>query len=163
MHFSHTKLSSLHEATPAAVGPSVAKSQWLIQRCHSDYFSNEASHVMVVTHTQSLRRCLVSDTDSRICNNYWCAPRRMGGSPPGLDNPRRMECPASKTQFSPIHKVELKYISWKTALLLAVTSAKRMSDIQAFTIKQPFLQFKSDSVLLRPILNLYRRTLQTFT
>lgn len=54
-----------------------------------------------------------------------------------------------KPPFEPIHKAELQFISWKVALLLALTSARRVSEIQAFSVSEPFLQFKSDRVILR--------------
>lgn len=51
--------------------------------------------------------------------------------------------------FEPIHKADLKHVTWKVSLLLALTSAKRVSDIQAFTIEKPFLLFSPSSVILR--------------
>lgn len=54
-----------------------------------------------------------------------------------------------KHPFEPIHKAELKFLTWKVALLLALTSVRRVSEIQAFTIKEPFLYFTQDYVTLR--------------
>lgn len=54
-----------------------------------------------------------------------------------------------KPPFEPIHKAELQFISWKVALLLALTSARRVSEIQVFSISETFLQFKADRVILR--------------
>lgn len=51
--------------------------------------------------------------------------------------------------FEPIHKVDIKFVSWKLAILLALTSARRVSDIHAFTIDKPFLQFTPSAVILR--------------
>lgn len=50
--------------------------------------------------------------------------------------------------FEPIHKCELKFLSWKAAFLLAITSARHISEIQALTIKEPYLQFLPDRVIL---------------
>lgn len=54
-----------------------------------------------------------------------------------------------KHPFEPIHRSDLKHLSWKTALLLALTSSRRVSEIQAFTIRHPFLKFSNDFVVLR--------------
>lgn len=51
--------------------------------------------------------------------------------------------------FEPIHRSDLKFLSWKVALLLALTSARRVGELQALTIKEPYLQFKTDTVILR--------------
>lgn len=44
-----------------------------------------------------------------------------------------------KDPFDPVHKADLKYLYWKTALLLALKLVSRLSELQAFTIKQPFM------------------------
>lgn len=54
-----------------------------------------------------------------------------------------------KPPFEPIHRADLKLLSWKVALLLALTSARRVGEIQALTIQEPFLQFKEDRIVLR--------------
>ncbi|KAJ1090954.1 hypothetical protein NDU88_004082 [Pleurodeles waltl] len=54
-----------------------------------------------------------------------------------------------KAPFEPIHRAELKYITWKVATLLALTSTRRVSDIQAFTTKEPFFVFSEDFIMLR--------------
>ena len=51
--------------------------------------------------------------------------------------------------FEPIHKAALKFLSWKVALLLALTSGRKVGEFQAFTTKEPFLQFRDDRVILR--------------
>lgn len=45
--------------------------------------------------------------------------------------------------------MDLKFLSWKVAPLLALTSARRVGDLQALTIQEPFLQFRKNLVLLR--------------
>ena len=54
--------------------------------------------------------------------------------------------------FEPLGVVELKFLSLKTALLLAVTTAKRVSDLQALSTRPACLQFApgGSKVCLRP-------------
>ncbi|XP_073413338.1 uncharacterized protein [Dendrobates tinctorius] len=52
--------------------------------------------------------------------------------------------------FEPIDTISLKYLSFKTALLVALTSARRVGDIQALSIDPPFFQVYQDRLLLKP-------------
>ncbi|XP_063050161.1 uncharacterized protein LOC134444913 [Engraulis encrasicolus] len=54
--------------------------------------------------------------------------------------------------FEPLEHVSLKFLSIKTALLVALTTAKRVSELQAFSVKPSCLQFGTDfkKVRLRP-------------
>ncbi len=54
--------------------------------------------------------------------------------------------------FEPLDSVELKYLSAKTALLTALTSIKRVGDLQAFLVSEECLVFGPDysHVVLRP-------------
>ncbi len=54
--------------------------------------------------------------------------------------------------FDPLDSVELKYLSAKTALLTALTSIKRVRDLQAFSVSEECLVFGPDysHVVLRP-------------
>ncbi len=54
--------------------------------------------------------------------------------------------------FEPLDSVELKYLSAKTALLTALTSIKRVRDLQAFSVSEECLVFRPDysHVVLRP-------------
>ncbi len=54
--------------------------------------------------------------------------------------------------FEPLDSVELKYLSAKTALLTALTSIKRVGDLQAFSVSEECLVFGPDycHVVLRP-------------
>ena len=58
----------------------------------------------------------------------------------------------SRPPFEPLQQVELKVLSFKTALLLALASAKRVSDIHALSVNPSCMQFlMGDSkVLLKP-------------
>ncbi|KAL0152834.1 hypothetical protein M9458_051861, partial [Cirrhinus mrigala] len=54
--------------------------------------------------------------------------------------------------FEPLESVELKYLSLKTSLLIALTSIKRVGDLHAFSVNESCLEFgPADShVRLRP-------------
>ncbi|KAI2665755.1 Altered inheritance of mitochondria protein 21 [Labeo rohita] len=54
--------------------------------------------------------------------------------------------------FEPLHSVELKFLSMKTLLLLALASIKRVGDLHAFLVEESCLEFgPADSqVTLRP-------------
>ena len=54
----------------------------------------------------------------------------------------------SKAPFEPIDSVPIKLLSFKFTFLLAITSAKRVGDIHAFSIKEPFLRVFEDRVIL---------------
>ncbi len=54
--------------------------------------------------------------------------------------------------FEPLDSVELKFLSLKTALLTALTSIKRVGDLQAFSVSEEYLVFGPvySHVVLRP-------------
>ena len=54
--------------------------------------------------------------------------------------------------FEPLETVDIKFVSLKTALLLALTSAKRVGDMQALSVSPSCLQFSiaGDRVVMRP-------------
>ena len=58
----------------------------------------------------------------------------------------------SKAPFEPLYQVPLKFLSAKVALLLALTSAKRVSDLSALSVAPSCLQIQGDgsSAVLRP-------------
>ncbi|KAJ1096084.1 hypothetical protein NDU88_001230 [Pleurodeles waltl] len=51
--------------------------------------------------------------------------------------------------FEPIHKASLQHLTWKTAFLVAITSARRVSEIQALSSKEPYTVFHDNRVVLR--------------
>ncbi|KAI2650056.1 ORF V: Enzymatic polyprotein [Labeo rohita] len=57
-----------------------------------------------------------------------------------------------RAPFEPLASVELKYLSLKTSLLIALTSIKRVGDLHAFSVSESCLEFgPADShVTLRP-------------
>ena len=54
--------------------------------------------------------------------------------------------------FEPLETVDIKFVSLKTALLLALVSAKRVGDMQALSVSPSCLQFSiaGDKVVIRP-------------
>ena len=52
----------------------------------------------------------------------------------------------------PLETVDIKFVSLKTVLLLALTSAKRVGDMQALSVSPSCLQFSiaGDRVVMRP-------------
>ncbi|XP_064409347.1 uncharacterized protein LOC135354804 [Latimeria chalumnae] len=51
--------------------------------------------------------------------------------------------------FEPAESVELRLLSWKTLFLVAITSARRISELQALVVHEPFTRFLRDKVVLR--------------
>ncbi|XP_064420364.1 uncharacterized protein LOC135359260 [Latimeria chalumnae] len=51
--------------------------------------------------------------------------------------------------FEPAESVELKLLSWKILFLVAITSARRISELQALVVHEPFTHFLRDKVVLR--------------
>lgn len=52
--------------------------------------------------------------------------------------------------FEPMSIVDLQLLSWKIAFLVAITSAKRASELCAFRADPPYTLFHADKVVLRP-------------
>lgn len=51
--------------------------------------------------------------------------------------------------FEPIHKASLQHLSWKAAFLVAITSARRVSEIQALCANEPYTVFHLNRVVMR--------------
>ncbi|XP_077137578.1 uncharacterized protein LOC143803684 [Ranitomeya variabilis] len=51
--------------------------------------------------------------------------------------------------FEPLESASIKILSLKTALLVALTSARRVSDLQALSRLTPYMQIREDRVVLR--------------
>ena len=58
----------------------------------------------------------------------------------------------SQPPFEPLEGVDMKFVSLKTALLLALATAKRVSDMHAFSVHPECIRFDADNmrVVLRP-------------
>ena len=55
----------------------------------------------------------------------------------------------TKEPFEPVAQISVKFLLLKMAFLLAITTARRVSDLQALTIKEPFLLLLEDRVILK--------------
>lgn len=55
----------------------------------------------------------------------------------------------TKPPFEPLKKVELNYLSWKVAFLVAVTSARRVSELGALSTRRELCTFQKEVVVLR--------------
>lgn len=51
--------------------------------------------------------------------------------------------------FEPIHRASLQHLTWKVTFLVAITSARRVSEIQALCCKEPYTVFHANRVVLR--------------
>ena len=51
--------------------------------------------------------------------------------------------------FEPIEEVSLKFLTLKLTFLLAITSARRVGDLLALSMKEPFLRVQPDRITLR--------------
>ncbi|XP_067319635.1 uncharacterized protein C6orf132 homolog [Anolis sagrei] len=55
----------------------------------------------------------------------------------------------SKPPFEPMASNEISHLSWKTAFLVAITSARRSSELTALRSDPPYIRFHDDKVVLR--------------
>uniref|UniRef100_A0A803J3K6 Reverse transcriptase domain-containing protein n=1 Tax=Xenopus tropicalis TaxID=8364 RepID=A0A803J3K6_XENTR len=53
--------------------------------------------------------------------------------------------------FEPMASISLKLLTWKTAFLVAISSARRVSEMGALSHKPPFCIFHQDKVVLRTV------------
>lgn len=51
--------------------------------------------------------------------------------------------------FEPLQDVSLKFMSYKVVFLVAITPARRISELQALWVDPPYLNFHYDKVVLR--------------
>ncbi|XP_069813158.1 uncharacterized protein [Dendropsophus ebraccatus] len=52
--------------------------------------------------------------------------------------------------FEPMLELPIRLLSWKLAFLLAITSARRVSEIRAFSINPPYMTIRDDRIILSP-------------
>ncbi|KAM9324764.1 putative RNA polymerase II subunit B1 CTD phosphatase RPAP2 [Gastrophryne carolinensis] len=55
----------------------------------------------------------------------------------------------SSPPFYPNKNLDIKWLTWKVLFLVAITSARRVSDIQALSCRHPFLQVFTDRIVLK--------------
>ncbi|XP_077125588.1 uncharacterized protein LOC143782239 [Ranitomeya variabilis] len=56
----------------------------------------------------------------------------------------------TSSPFEPLDSIPLKVLTYKVALLVALTSARRVSDIQALSVDPPYLLIFHDRIVLKP-------------
>jgi hypothetical protein len=54
----------------------------------------------------------------------------------------------TRAPFEPLKEADLKYVTLKTAFLVALTSARRVSELQALGHSEPYTVFRAQSVTL---------------
>ncbi|CAJ0949011.1 unnamed protein product, partial [Ranitomeya imitator] len=102
--------------------------------------------VHVAAISACLRRCL---TESPKIRNYLKAISRIR---PRISKPVTQGDlglvlkQLTKPPFEHLISVELKFLTLKTVLLLALTSAKRVSELQAMSAREPYTVFTQDRV-----------------
>lgn len=67
---------------------------------------------------------------------------------PSWDLPRVLDA-LTRAPFEPLREVGLRFLSYKVAFLLAITSARRVSELAALSIRADLCVFHSDRVVLR--------------
>ncbi|XP_041441238.1 uncharacterized protein LOC121400955 [Xenopus laevis] len=64
--------------------------------------------------------------------------------------------------FEPLASCSLKFLTWKMSFLLAITSAKRVSDIAALSQKEPWLILHQDRVVFRTVPSFTPKVVSSF-
>ncbi|KAM9302058.1 cholesteryl ester transfer protein [Gastrophryne carolinensis] len=73
-------------------------------------------------------------------------PKRIGTS---FTNFRGSEAKVLSMLSSPNKNLDIKLLTWKVLFLVAITSACRISDIQALSCRHPFLQVFPDCIVIK--------------
>ncbi|XP_041417586.1 uncharacterized protein LOC121393347 [Xenopus laevis] len=56
-----------------------------------------------------------------------------------------------RAPFEPMKSIPLQWVTWKTVFLIAIASARRVSENSALSCRTPFLTFHSDRAVLRTV------------
>lgn len=56
----------------------------------------------------------------------------------------------TKPPFEPVSEVSVKLLTLKAAFLVAITTARRIGEISALVINQPYMQILDDRIILKP-------------
>uniref|UniRef100_A0A803JSY7 ribonuclease H n=1 Tax=Xenopus tropicalis TaxID=8364 RepID=A0A803JSY7_XENTR len=64
--------------------------------------------------------------------------------------------------FEPLASIPLQWLTWKTVFLLAIASARRVSELSALSCKAPFLVFHHDRAVLRTVPPFLPKVVSTF-
>ncbi|XP_068108865.1 uncharacterized protein [Hyperolius riggenbachi] len=68
----------------------------------------------------------------------------------------------SAAPFEPMEECSLWHLTLKACFLVAITSARRVSELQALSCREPFLSFFNDRVQLRPMDSFLPKVTKTF-
>lgn len=108
----------------------------------------------------SISACHMGYDGKRVSEHPWVPPflkgvkrlrARSKGLFPAWDLPVVLDG-LCKPPFEPLESADLKFLTLKTVLLVALTTTKRVSDIQALSVSQECLRFSADgeTVWLKP-------------
>uniref|UniRef100_A0A6I8RJ21 Core-binding (CB) domain-containing protein n=1 Tax=Xenopus tropicalis TaxID=8364 RepID=A0A6I8RJ21_XENTR len=64
--------------------------------------------------------------------------------------------------FEPLATIPLAWVTWKTAFLLAITSARRVSELSSLSSQPPYLIFHEDRTVLRTIPSFTPKVISAF-
>ncbi|KAE8636869.1 hypothetical protein XENTR_v10003178 [Xenopus tropicalis] len=64
--------------------------------------------------------------------------------------------------FEPLATIPLAWVSWKTAFLLAIASARRVSELSSLSCQSPYLIFHEDRTVLRTIPSFTPKVISAF-
>ena len=68
----------------------------------------------------------------------------------------------SSKPFEPMATTDLRLLTWKVAFLVAITSARRASELAALRVDEPYLTFHKDKVVLRPDMRFLPKVVSNF-
>ena len=89
-----------------------------------------------------------------------------------LNPPITLPCPSwslsvvlhslSSKPFEPMATTDLRLLTWKVIFLVAITSARRASELAALRVDEPYLTFHKDKVVLRPDVRFLPKVVSNF-
>lgn len=103
-----------------------------------------------------LGRSAISDADAVLISRFLRGARRLTARAPGSAVPPwdldLVLGALAHPPFEPLHEAGLKWLSLKTAFLLAITSARRIGELQALSVHRDCCRWLPDGqgVVLRP-------------
>ncbi|XP_069820996.1 uncharacterized protein [Dendropsophus ebraccatus] len=68
----------------------------------------------------------------------------------------------TRAPFEPLEEADIKLLSYKTAFLVAIVSARRVSELQALTIREPYFLIEDDRITLRTDPNFLPKVVSSF-
>uniref|UniRef100_A0A803JL00 Tyr recombinase domain-containing protein n=1 Tax=Xenopus tropicalis TaxID=8364 RepID=A0A803JL00_XENTR len=64
--------------------------------------------------------------------------------------------------FEPLKEVGMEFLTWKTVFLIAISSARRISELSALSCAEPFLNFHEDRAVLRTVPEFLPKVVSSF-